>query len=529
MQLEAVVGGERRRQPALRPVAGGLRERRRRHEHDRGALARGAQRGVQAGRARAHHRDVGLARGRRRRRASPGTVSARAASRPCAAYPVRLSSSSFFFAAGGSLSSCSPLRGFARRRRWCRFEVCVRAWWRAGVAAVGLASSACVVGARRRRSRRGRARRRSAWTCRCRRAEQVAPPGRPCSAARSWRARWSRRGPPSLAGRGGRGRRRRRVAGVAGAVDCASCTCDGRGATGPRCRRAPTSAAASTAERRAATTITASAMIGAFQLGVAARRVRAAAPQRRHHSCSGCQRRAAQRAGFAPPAAAALTPPAGAGAVGPRDRRSAGRDGAPAHGRAAVAGGGDDAAALDAPAVGRTEDLGGFVVVGRRLDGRRRGCAPRRRAAGADGVEWRSGPRRAPARRAPASGRRGSGCRRGGSGARGRAARGAAPAGARRGLCGRGPGRRRGRRGRRAWPPAWRRARIRGAGAAAAASRGGGGVRRRRRRRWGAAAGGRGALGAGDGQVDAAAHRQPAVGAEAVLAAVDAPHSAGRR
>jgi hypothetical protein len=46
-----------------------------------------------------------------------------------------------------------------------------------------------------------------------------------------------------------------------------------------------TSAAASTAAARAATT--AIVAIGAFQLGVAARRVRAAAPQRRHQSCSG--------------------------------------------------------------------------------------------------------------------------------------------------------------------------------------------------------------------------------------------------
>jgi hypothetical protein len=35
-------------------------------------------------------------------------------------------------------------------------------------------------------------------------------------------------------------------------------------------------------------TSTANAMIGAFQFGAAARRVRAAAPQRRHHSCSRC-------------------------------------------------------------------------------------------------------------------------------------------------------------------------------------------------------------------------------------------------
>ncbi len=46
-----------------------------------------------------------------------------------------------------------------------------------------------------------------------------------------------------------------------------------------------TSAAASTPS--AITAITAMTAIGAFQLGVAASRVRAAAPQRRHQSCSG--------------------------------------------------------------------------------------------------------------------------------------------------------------------------------------------------------------------------------------------------
>jgi len=46
-----------------------------------------------------------------------------------------------------------------------------------------------------------------------------------------------------------------------------------------------TSAAASTPS--ASATTTASAITGVFQAGDAARRVRAAAPQRRHHSCSG--------------------------------------------------------------------------------------------------------------------------------------------------------------------------------------------------------------------------------------------------
>jgi hypothetical protein len=47
-----------------------------------------------------------------------------------------------------------------------------------------------------------------------------------------------------------------------------------------------TSAAASTPSASTATTTT--AMVGAFQFGGGARRVRAAAPQRRHQSWSGC-------------------------------------------------------------------------------------------------------------------------------------------------------------------------------------------------------------------------------------------------
>jgi hypothetical protein len=47
-----------------------------------------------------------------------------------------------------------------------------------------------------------------------------------------------------------------------------------------------TTAAASTP--RDSAVITASVTIGAFQVGDPARRVRAAAPQRKHHSCSGC-------------------------------------------------------------------------------------------------------------------------------------------------------------------------------------------------------------------------------------------------
>ena len=62
--LGRVVVGERGGDPALGPVAGGLGERRARDEHHAGALARGDERGVEAGGAGADHRDV---RARRRR------------------------------------------------------------------------------------------------------------------------------------------------------------------------------------------------------------------------------------------------------------------------------------------------------------------------------------------------------------------------------------------------------------------------------------------------------------------------------
>jgi hypothetical protein len=58
------------------------------------------------------------------------------------------------------------------------------------------------------------------------------------------------------------------------------------GAPGPESPASFTSAAASTPSESTATAIAPSR--GAFQFGDAARRVRAAAPQRRHHSCSGC-------------------------------------------------------------------------------------------------------------------------------------------------------------------------------------------------------------------------------------------------
>jgi hypothetical protein len=59
------------------------------------------------------------------------------------------------------------------------------------------------------------------------------------------------------------------------------------GAWGPEPPASFTKAAASTPSE--STTTTTAATSGAFQLGEAARRVRAAAPQFRHHSCSGCR------------------------------------------------------------------------------------------------------------------------------------------------------------------------------------------------------------------------------------------------
>jgi len=78
-----------------------------------------------------------------------------------------------------------------------------------------------------------------------------------------------------------------------------------------------TSAAASTPS--ASATTTASAAIRLFQLGDAARRVRAAAPQFRHHSWSGCNgaphRGQASAAGTRAGAAAAGVAPPGGGEV----------------------------------------------------------------------------------------------------------------------------------------------------------------------------------------------------------------------
>ncbi len=79
------------------------------------------------------------------------------------------------------------------------------------------------------------------------------------------------------------------------------------GGAGPESPASFTSAAASAASASSATSATATT--GARQFGVAARRVRAAAPQRRHHSCPGA--RGEPHNGHSSPLAAV---PAGCGA-----------------------------------------------------------------------------------------------------------------------------------------------------------------------------------------------------------------------
>ncbi len=60
VQLEAVIGGERRCEAALGPVGGCLGQRRSGDQHDARTLARRAERRVEPRGARTHHRDLGL-------------------------------------------------------------------------------------------------------------------------------------------------------------------------------------------------------------------------------------------------------------------------------------------------------------------------------------------------------------------------------------------------------------------------------------------------------------------------------------
>ncbi len=114
VQLDAVVVGERSGEAALRPVARGLRERRSGDEHDRSAVARGAERRVEACGAGADdgyvglvrdrgcgrgHRENRISRERRERRSRrvatwSGTISSTVGWRPGALLLARLASAS---------------------------------------------------------------------------------------------------------------------------------------------------------------------------------------------------------------------------------------------------------------------------------------------------------------------------------------------------------------------------------------------------------------------------------------------------
>ena len=377
VQLEAVVGRQRRRQPALRPVARGLGQRRGGHEHDAGSLPRGAQRRVQAGRARADDGHLGL--------------SELAADR-ASAEPYRRSQP-----AGARLPSAAPCprRPEVRSRR-CRWRPLPAACAGAGCPSVAVGRRAGLVA--RGWSRRGRRRRRSRAR-RCR-------PRRGCAG-------------------GGHVGGRRRGTGAAGELHQ-------RGREDPERQRG---------DHR-------DAPAGPFQFGVAARRVRAAAPQCRHHPGRAA---AARRTAGMPPRAPRRR---AAGLAGETDGRPRGRGGGRGRlSRRLTAG------------CGRAHDRRGFVVVRPpRLAGVGVAASPGRRRLG--GRAWR----RAGAGRRPAGGRRGAaggrGCgggagagggrRRGGAGRRRRAG-GTALGGARRRGAGPGAGRR-----ARAWrprggPPAGRR------------------------------------------------------------------------
>ena len=84
VQLEAVVGREHCREPALRPVAGGLGERHRRQQRDGGTLVGRAQRRIQPSRTGSNHRDIDIAVSCARRggRTHPASFTSAAASTP---------------------------------------------------------------------------------------------------------------------------------------------------------------------------------------------------------------------------------------------------------------------------------------------------------------------------------------------------------------------------------------------------------------------------------------------------------------
>ena len=241
-QLGAVVGRERGGEAALRPVARRLRQRRGRDEHHPRALAGGAQRRVQAGRARADDRDVGL----------------------CGRAGMSGSSRS-----GWRLFGTWRKAGFAQRffSRGLTGSFRLLVVGVVAVVVVGLAARRC-------RRRAGGDRRRRAGGDR--RVPGVTAPAvvGATAAAETRRAGGARR----------RGRECATAVGAGAATVIVLVTGGGVVAV----LEPPlslTSAAASTPSE--STAITAIATIGALQFGGAARRVRAAAPQLRHHSCSG--------------------------------------------------------------------------------------------------------------------------------------------------------------------------------------------------------------------------------------------------
>ena len=91
VELRRVVLGQRRGEPALRPVGGGLGERAGGDQGDVGALARGAERCVETGRPGAHDDEVGPLHGKSLRypRAPDRLAAPRALARPRGAPPSR--------------------------------------------------------------------------------------------------------------------------------------------------------------------------------------------------------------------------------------------------------------------------------------------------------------------------------------------------------------------------------------------------------------------------------------------------------
>ena len=126
VQLGRVVLGERGGDPALGPEAGGLRERRAAHERDPRSLARGHERGVEAGGAGAHDCDIGadgLLHGAQvpYRRPCPSTcaIPPRSSTTPVPVHPERVDRIRAIEAVLERRCSASPAEpGFATALGW---------------------------------------------------------------------------------------------------------------------------------------------------------------------------------------------------------------------------------------------------------------------------------------------------------------------------------------------------------------------------------------------------------------------------